>query len=98
MLTEQKLEIQSDIAINQAEAMAEIEADYTQEATTSTETDENGNKKTTSGKAKRRTKGSVATARGRKNKSGKSWDENGNEIDPTTGRAKSKWDKWNATH
>ena len=31
LLTEQKLEIQSEIAINQAEAMAEIEADYTQE-------------------------------------------------------------------
>ncbi len=98
LLTEQKLEIQSDISIKQAEAMAEIEADYTQETTTSTSTDENGNKKTTKGHAKKRTKGSVATARGRKNKSGKSWDENGNEIDPMTGRAKSKWDKWNAVH
>lgn len=98
LLTEQKLEIQSEIAINQAEAMAEIEADYTQETTTTTGTDEEGNKKTTQGKARKRTKGSVATARGRKNRSGKSWDENGNEIDPTTGKAKSKWDKWNATH
>lgn len=98
LLTEQKLEIQSEIAINQAEAMAEIEADYTQETTTTTETDEEGNKNATQGKTRKRTKGSVATARGRKNKSGKSWDENGNEIDPTTGRAKSKWDKWNAVH
>lgn len=98
LLTEQKLEIQSEIAINQAEAMAEIEADYTQETTTTTEADEEGNKNATQGKTRKRTKGSVATARGRKNKSGKSWDENGNEIDPTTGRAKSKWDKWNAVH
>lgn len=98
LLTEQKLEIQSEIAINQAEAMAEIEADYTQETTTTTETDEEGNKNATQGKTRKRTKGSVATARGRKNKSGKSWDKNGNEIDPTTGRAKSKWDPWNAVH
>ena len=98
LLTEQKLEIQSEIAINQAEAMAEIEADYTQETTKTTKTDEEGNKNATQGKTRKRTKGSVATARGRKNKSGKSWDENGNEIDPTTGRAKSKWDKWNAVH
>ena len=98
LLTEQKLEIQSEIAINQAEAMAEIEADYTQETTKTTKTDEGGNKNATQGKTRKRTKGSVATARGRKNKSGKSWDKNGNEIDPTTGRAKSKWDKWNAVH
>lgn len=98
LLTEQKLEIQSEIAIDQAEAMAEIESDYTQETTTTTGTDEEGNKKTTQGKSRKRTKGSVATAHGRRNKSGKQWDENGNEIDPTTGRAKSKWDKWNATH
>lgn len=98
LLTEQKLEIQSDIAISQAEALAEIESDYMQETTTTTGTDEEGNKKTTKGSSRKRTKGSVATGRGRKNKSGKTWDENGNEVDPTTGRAKSKWDKWDATH
>jgi len=98
LLTEQKLEIQSDITINQAEAIAEIESGYTQETTTTTATDENGNKKTTSGRARKRTQGSVATGRGRKNKSGKMWDENGNEIDPATGEARSKWDKWDKTH
>ena len=96
LLTEQKLEIQSDIAIRQAEAMADIEADYTQETTT---TDGDNTKTTSKGKARRaKTKHSVATGRGRKNTTGKSWDENGNEIDPTTGKAKSKWDKWDATH
>lgn len=98
LLTEQKLEIQSEIAIDQAEAMAEIEADYTQETTTTTGTDEEGNKRTTKGSSRKRTKGSVATGRGRKNKSGKIWDSNGNEVDPSTGKAKSKWDKWNDTH
>lgn len=98
LLTEQKLEIQSDININQAKALAEIEAEYTTDTTTSTDP-ESGSKTTSKGKSKRaRSKGSVATGRGRKNKSGKSWDENGNEIDPTTGKAKSKWDKWNSTH
>ena len=96
LLTEQKLEIQSDIAIRQAEAIADIEADYTQETTT---TDGENTKTTSKGKARRaKTKHSVATGRGRKNTTGKSWDENGNEIDPTTGKAKSKWDKWNAEH
>jgi hypothetical protein len=94
LLTEQKLEIQSDIAIEQAEALAEIDAQYTETTTT---TSEDGKKKT-QGKSRTRTKGSVATGRGRKNTSGKMWDDNGNEIDPMTGKAKSKWDKWNKTH
>ena len=98
LLTEQKLEIQSEIAINQAEALADIEADYTQESTTTTDP-ESGDKTTSKGKAKRaRTKGSVATGRGRKNKSGKMWDQWGNEIDPSTGKAKSKWSDWNRSH
>ena len=95
LLTEQKLQIQSEIAINQAEALADIEAQYSEETTTTTE--ENGNKKT-QGRKRSRTKGSVATGRGRKNQTGKVWDENGNEVDPLTGKAKSKWDKWNQTH
>ena len=94
LLTEQKLEIQSEINIEQAEAIADIEAQYTETTTTTTA---DGQKKT-QGKARTRTKGSVATGRGRKNRSGKQWDENGNEIDPMTGLAKSKWDKYNETH
>lgn len=95
LLTEQKLEIQSEIAINQAEALAEIDSQYTQETTTTT--DGNGNKTTSKGR-RTRTKGSVATNRGRRSLSGKQWDKWGNEIDPATGVAKSKWDKYNATH
>ena len=95
LLTEQKLEFQSAITIDQAEALADIESQYTDQTTTTTSAD---GKKKTQGKSRTRTKGSVSTGRGRKNHTGKSWDENGNEIDPTTGRAKSKWDKWNTTH
>lgn len=94
LLTEQKLEIQSDIAIEQAEAIADIESQYTEETTTS---DGSTTKKTSKGR-RARSKGSVATGRGRRNTSGKMWDDNGNEIDPATGRAKSKWDKWNQNH
>lgn len=94
LLTEQKLEIQSDIAIEQAEALADIESQYTEETTTS---DGSTTKKTSKGR-RARSKGSVATGRGRRNTSGKMWDDNGNEIDPATGRAKSKWDKWNQNH
>ena len=64
---------------------------------TTTTTDEKGNKTTSKGR-RARTKGSVATGRGRKSTSGRMWDDNGNEIDPATGKAKSKWDKWNQTH
>lgn len=95
LLTEQKLELQSNIAIAQAEALREVESEYTVVTSTTQKEEEEKEQK---GKARTRTKGSVANAHGRKNKSGKSWDENGNEIDPTTGKAKSKWDKWNATH
>ena len=95
LLTEQKLIIQSDIAVEQAERLAEIESGYMQETTTTT--DEKGNKTTSKGR-RARTKGSVATGRGRKSTSGRMWDDNGNEIDPATGKAKSKWDKWNQTH
>lgn len=103
LLTEQKLEIQSDIAIRQAEAMAEIEANSgaseAVEGTEDTATSEQNTAQKNGGNAKKtKTKHSVATGRGRKSTSGKMWDENRNEIDPTTGRAKSKWDKWNATH
>lgn len=95
LLAEQKLEIQSEIAINQAEALADIESQYTSETTTTTSED---GKSKTQGKSRRRTKGSVATGRGRRNTSGKMWDENRNEIDPMTGKAKSKWDAWDRTH
>ena len=54
--------------------------------------------KKTAQRTKKRTKGSVATGRGRKNRSGKMWDDNRNEIDPATGKAKSKWDNWDETH
>lgn len=98
LLTEQKLEIQSAIAIEQAEEMQKIEAKYTADSTTTT-TDDNGKKTANNGKSsKARRHGSVATGRGRKSTSGKMWDENGNEIDPATGKAKSKWDKWNSEH
>lgn len=98
LLTEQKLEIQSSIAIKQAEMLSEIEAEGAATTTEDTYGNEDEGNAKSSGKTRKRTKGSVATSRGRKNNSGKKWDENGNEIDPTTGKAKSKWDKWNETH
>lgn len=98
LLTEQRLEVQSDIAIKQAEAIADIESQFTDETTSSTSTGEDGTKKQTKGHTRRRTKGSVATAQGRRSSSGKMWDENRNEIDPLTGKAKSKWGKWNQSH
>lgn len=96
LLTKQKLEIQSDISIEQAAAIADIE-DGDTTSTLKNDEDDNEDEKT-SPRAKKRTKGSVATGRGRRNRSGKMWDGNRNEIDPTTGKAKSKWDKWDETH
>ena len=98
LLTEQKLEIQSEIAINQAASINSINAEIENSAG-STVSENDGNENETNKKATARTrKGSVATAYGRKNTSGKTWDENGNEVDPLTGKAKSKWDRWNLTH
>lgn len=100
LLTEQKLEIQSEITVEQAAKMAEIETEAQQQAETTTTTGATGSEAggDNQKKARTRTKGSVATSRGRKNRSGKVWDENGNEVDPLTGKAKSKWDKYNLTH
>ena len=97
LLTQQKMEVQSEIAVKQSETLAEAEAEA-QETASVPESEEDGGEEDSSQKTKTRTKGSVATGRGSKSTSGKSWDENRNEIDPLTGKAKSKWDKWNQTH
>ena len=94
LLQEQKLEIQTDAQIEVAEKEAEINTEQQIDTINAEQQIENGENP----KKKIRTrKGSVATGngvkRGRPATSGKQWDEWGNEIDPTTGKAKSKWDK-----
>jgi hypothetical protein len=94
LLQEQKLEIQTDAQIEVAEKEAEINTEQQIDTIKAEQQIENGENP----KKKIRTrKGSVATGngvkRGRPATSGKQWDEWGNEIDPTTGKAKSKWDK-----
>lgn len=90
LLQQQKLQIQSDIHIEEEEALAQIEAEYTQD-TTAPGASATG-KPAKKARAKR---GSVATGHGRSNdgtydKAG--YDRWGNPD------GKNGWEKWNQTH
>ena len=102
LLQEQKIEIQNDANVEMQDELADIEVRKETELVeaqgegSSEESSEN-TKKEQSGRVKR--KHSVATGRGgRPARKGVRWDSNGNEIDPLTGKAKSKWDNWNMNH
>lgn len=91
LMQEQKLIIQSEIAVDEAEKMAEIDASYSNETTTT-----NGTTTTTKSARKvRGHKGSIVkghgkTADGTYEKAG--YDRWGNKD------GKNGWDKWNRTH
>ncbi len=93
LLEEQKIDIQTEAQVEVAEKQAEINTE--QQVETIKAEQQNGDDEQ-KGTIKSH-KGSVATANGRKRgrpaKSGKQWDQWGNEIDPKTGKAKSKWDQ-----
>lgn len=94
LLQEQKLDIQTDAQIEVAERQAELNTEQQVETLKAEQQIENGG---TPQKNVRSHKGSVATGngikRGRPATLGKQWDSWGNEIDPATGKAKSKWDQ-----
>jgi len=98
LLEEQKLEMQSEINVATQEQLSDIQTEQTI-AVSNAEKDETSETKS-AGRAK--SKHSVATGRGRKrgrpDMLSKRFDANGNEIDETTGKAKSKWDDYNKTH
>ena len=93
LLEEQKIDIQTDASIELAEAQSEINTEQQIETIKAEAQIDNGQ----TPNVKKVKKGSVATGhgakRGRPARSGKSWDKWGNEIDPTTGKARSKWDQ-----
>lgn len=96
LLEEQRLEIQSDAQVETQEALSDIQTDAqidvieAQAKATADEGDSNEDdeKKVT------KKRGNVRTGRGRgrPNRSGKTWDDNGNW------EGRNNWDKWNATH
>ena len=100
LLQEQKIEVANDANVEMQEDLANIEVDKqvklinAENAEQPQETQEEP-KKDKTGRVK--SKHSVATGRGagRPAIKGVQWDKNGNEIDPLTGKAKSKWDRWN---
>lgn len=102
LLQEQKIEIQNDANVEMQDELADIEVRKETELTdaqnaAAEEQNSDDQKKKKTGRIKK--KYSVATGRGgRPAKKGVKWDSNGNEIDPLTGRAKSKWDNWNSVH
>ena len=91
LMQEQKLIIQSDIAVDEAEKMAEIDAQYTSESTTSDGT-------TTTTKSARKVrgrKGSIAKGHGRTSDGtydNPNYDRWGNKP------GRNNWDNWNKTH
>ena len=91
LLQQQKLEIQSDIAVEEAEKMAEIEAQYTNETSTTDGT-------TTTTKQARKVrghKGSIAKGHGRTadgTYSKEGYDRWGNK------EGRNNWDNWNRSH
>ena len=93
LLEEQKLDIQNDASIELAEAQSEINTEQQIETIKAEAQVDDGQ----TPNVRKLRKGSVATGhgakRGRPARSGKSWDKWGNEIDPTTGKARSKWDQ-----
>ena len=99
LLQEQKIEIQNDANVEMQNELADIEvrkeSDIVDAQNTAAEQNSDDQKKGQTGRVKK--KYSVATGRGagRPAKKGVKWDDNGNEIDPLTGKAKSKWDDWN---
>ena len=99
LLQEQKLQIQSDIHIEEEEALADIEAAHAD--TTSTTVSDASASGNTGSKAKktRSRKGSVATGHGRSsdgNYDRSGYDRWGNRQGPD-GKV-NKWDEWNRTH
>ena len=92
LLQEQKLDIQTESQIELAKAEANINKQQQKPSGQQSPEQEEDNSKPV-----RTRKGSVATGngtkRGRPATTGKQWDEWRNEIDPATGKAKSKWDK-----
>lgn len=102
LLQEQKIEIQNDANVEMQDELADIEVRKETELVEAqgegvSEESSEKTKKEQSGRVKR--KHSVATGRGgRPARKGVRWDSNGNEIDPLTGKAKSKWDNWNMNH
>jgi hypothetical protein len=97
LLQEQKLQIQSEIHIEEEEALAEIQANAAAQQTADTADDASSSGKST--KKARTRRGSVATGHGRSsdgNYQNPLYDKWGNRRGED-GKV-NKWDKWNATH
>lgn len=92
LLEEQKLEIQNSAAIELQRQTTAIEVKTVQTDGQGEESDD------PKAPPRSQTKHSVATGHGRKrgrpDMLSKTFDDNGNEIDPVTGKAKSKWDEY----
>lgn len=99
LLTAQKVEIQTDAQMELSATQTENQiAIQKAQVSTDNSDDNDGYQKARKINGKRGSVGTNGTRSGRPSTLGKSWDDNGNEIDPATGKAKSKWDKWNAEH
>lgn len=92
LVEEQRLEIQNDANVEMQEELADIQVDQQVEVLKAQNNIES--KDDDKAKQSKKKKYSVATGRGagRPNRSGKTWDANGNF------EGRNGWDKWNSTH
>lgn len=91
LLQQQQLEMQSEIR------MREEGGDVTTGHGASNKSEGNGDANDPSNDEE--DEGGTGKKRGRPKGTGtKLWDSNGNQINPSTGRAYSKWDRWNQSH
>jgi len=82
LLEEQKLEIQTENAVEQTKELNEV----------------NGNEGAGAQKEGKSAKGDTTSTGVKSGKGEFMWDQNGNKVDPKTGKAFSKWDKYNREH
>lgn len=97
LVEEQRVEMQNEHTVDLQEDLADIQTEQQVEvikAQQEAQDGDEGDKNEPKARQSKKTRGSVATGRGkgRVNRSGKTWDDNGNFP------GRNGWDKWNATH
>ncbi len=96
LLTEQKLEVQTENAIEQTKELNRIDAENTEKIDDSSSNADSSNEATKKGKVVHG--GSGGGINNGKGEGKYLWDSQGNKVNPLTGKAYSKWDKYNRDH
>lgn len=90
LLTEQKLDVQTENTIEQTKELNKVNGNNGSDVNDANGTQQQKDWKTVKGTGE---KASISSGKGEK-----VWDKNGNLVNPATGKAYSKWDKYNRDH